>query len=65
MTMSASATHKGATMAMHTTVGFGLSASGVWGAGVVLDLAGGPNSASAWSAMFAVACAILLGPLAL
>ena len=66
MTMSASASHKGATMAMHTTVGFGLSALGAWGAGAVLDLAGGPDSASAWSAMFAVlAGSILLGPLAL
>jgi predicted MFS family arabinose efflux permease len=66
MTMSATASHKGTTMAMHTTVGFGLSALGAWGGGVTLDLAGGPNSTSAWSAMFALlAGAILLGPLAL
>lgn len=66
MTMSAAPSHKGATMAMHTTVGFGLSALGAWGAGVTLDLAGGPNSASGWLAMFLLlACSILLGPLAL
>jgi predicted MFS family arabinose efflux permease len=66
MAMSASASHKGATMAMHTTVGFGLSALGAWGAGIMLDLAGGPHRPSAWSAMFALlAGSILLGPLAL
>jgi predicted MFS family arabinose efflux permease len=66
MTMSAIPSHKGATMAMHTTVGFGLSALGAWGAGVTLDLAGGPDSGSGWLAMFLLlACSILLGPLAL
>jgi predicted MFS family arabinose efflux permease len=66
MTMSAVPSHKGATMAMHTTVGFGLSALGAWGAGVTLDLAGGPGSASGWLAMFLLlAGSILLGPLAL
>jgi predicted MFS family arabinose efflux permease len=66
MTMSAVPSHKGATMAMHTTVGFGLSALGAWGAGVTLDLAGGSGSASGWLAMFLLlACSILLGPLAL
>jgi predicted MFS family arabinose efflux permease len=64
--MSATTSHKGATMAMHTTVGFGLSAVGAWGAGVTLDLAGGLESATAWRAMFALlAGSILLGPLAL
>jgi predicted MFS family arabinose efflux permease len=66
MTTSAAPSHKGATMAMHTTVGFGLSALGAWGAGVTLDLAGGPGSASGWFAMFILlACSILLGPCAL
>ena len=66
MAMSAEQTHRGATMAMHSTVGFGLSAVGAWSAGVVLDVAGGPASASAWSAMFMLlAAAILLGPVAL
>jgi predicted MFS family arabinose efflux permease len=66
MTMSAEPSHKGATMALHTTVGFGLSAAGAWAAGITLDLAGGPGSASAWQAMFGLlAASILLGPLAL
>jgi MFS family permease len=66
MTMSATTSHKGATMAMHTTIGFGLSALGAWGAGVTLDLAGGPDKAEAWLAMFALlGGSILLGPLAL
>jgi predicted MFS family arabinose efflux permease len=66
MAMSASASHKGATMAMHSTVGFGLSAVGAWAAGITLDLAGGPASASGWVAVFALlAASILLGPLAL
>jgi len=66
MTMSAAPSHKGATMALHTTVGFGLSAAGAWGAGLVLDLAGGPGTSAGWSALFALlAASILLGPLAL
>ena len=66
MTMSAAAPDRGATMAMHTTVGFGLSAFGAWGAGITLDLAGGPTKASAWLAMFCLlAGSILLGPVAL
>jgi hypothetical protein len=66
MTMSAAPSHKGATMALHTTVGFGLSAAGAWGAGFVLDLAGGPGTSAGWSALFALlAASILLGPLAL
>ena len=66
MAMSAEASHRGATMAMHSTVGFGLSAVGAWAAGAMLDLAGGPASASGWSAVFALlAAAIILGPVAL
>jgi MFS family permease len=66
MAMSADPQLRGATMAMHSTVGFGLSAVGAWVIGVTLDLAGGPSSPSAWRAAFAVlAASILLGPLAL
>jgi hypothetical protein len=66
MTMSAVPSHKGATLALHTTVGFGLSALGAWGAGVTLDLAGGPGSATGWLAVFVLlGGSILLGPLAL
>ena len=65
---SASATpmHRGATLGLHSTVGFGLSAVGAWAVGVVIDAAGGPAEPSAWLAMFALfAGGILLGPLAL
>ena len=66
MTMAADPENRGATMAMHSTVGFSLSALGAWAIGVALDAAGGPASASAWTAAFAVlAFGILLGPLAL
>jgi MFS family permease len=66
MAMSADASHRGATMATHSAVGFGLSAVGAWGAGATLDLFGGPSSASGWLAVFVVlAAAILLGPIAL
>src|SRR5690606_8142436 len=66
MAMSATPSHKGATMAMHTTVGFGLSAVGAWGAGITLGLAAGPGIASGWLAVFALlGGSILLGPLAL
>ena len=66
MTMAADPDYRGATMAMHSTVGFSLSALGAWALGVALDAAGGPSSASAWTAAFAVlAAGILLGPVAL
>jgi len=66
MTMAADPRYRGATMAMHSTVGFSLSALGAWGVGVALDLAGGPSSASAWMAAFSVlALGILFGPVAL
>lgn len=66
MTMSADPRYRGATMAMHSTVGFSLSALGAWGIGITLDLAGGPSNPSAWMAAFIVlAMGILLGPLAL
>lgn len=66
MTASAVPGQVGATMALHSTVGFGLSALGAWGMGVAIDAAGGPNTASAWMAGFALlALAIGLGPLIL
>ena len=66
MTMAADPSYRGATMAMHSTVGFSLSALGAWGVGVALDAAGGPLSPSAWTAAFSVlAAGILLGPVAL
>ena len=66
MSMAANPNFRGATMAMHSTVGFSLSALGAWAVGVALDATGGPLNASAWMAAFAVlAAGILLGPLAL
>ena len=66
MSMSAASANLGATMALHSTVGFGLSAAGSWAAGIALDAAGGPASTSGWLAAFSVlAAGALLGPLAL
>jgi predicted MFS family arabinose efflux permease len=66
MNASAVAQQRGATMALHSTVGFGLSALGAWGTGIALDAAGGPESASGWLAAFALlATGILVGPLVL
>ena len=66
MSASANPTQRGATMALHSTVGFGLSAFGAWGTGVALDAAGGPASASGWLAAFSLlAIGVLFGPLAL
>jgi MFS family permease len=66
MAMAADPGYRGATMAMHSTVGFGLSALGAWAVGVTLDAAGGPLNPSAWTAAFCVlAAGILLGPVAL
>ncbi|HEX2215469.1 MAG TPA: MFS transporter [Xanthobacteraceae bacterium] len=66
MSASAVPAQRGATLALHSTVGFGLSAAGAWATGVALDAAGGPMSASGWTAAFALlAASILLGPLAL
>jgi len=66
MSMAADPQYRGATMAMHSTVGFSLSALGAWAIGVALDATGGPQNSSAWMAAFSVlAAGILLGPLAL
>jgi predicted MFS family arabinose efflux permease len=66
MAASAVPANRGATMALHSTVGFGLSAAGAWAAGVALDAGGGPASPSGWLAVFAVlAAGVLVGPLAL
>jgi hypothetical protein len=53
-------------MALHSTVGFGVSALGAWLVGAALDGAGGAGDATAWFAAFAVmAGGILCGPLVL
>lgn len=66
MSASADPRHRGATMALHSTVGFGVSALGGWVVGAALDAAGGTGEATAWLAAFAVmAGGILCGPLVL
>ena len=58
--------YRGATMALHSTVGFGLSGVGAWAVGVAIDAGGGPQNANGWLAGFALmAVAIFLGPVAL
>jgi predicted MFS family arabinose efflux permease len=66
MAASAVPANRGATMALHSAVGFGLSAAGAWAAGVALDVGGGPASPSGWLVAFAVlAAGVLVGPIAL
>lgn len=66
MSQSAVPAQRGATMALHSTVGFGLSALGAWSMGIALDAAGGPDSTTGWFAAFALlAAGVLIGPLAL
>jgi predicted MFS family arabinose efflux permease len=66
MSQSAVPANRGATMALHSTVGFAASALGAWGTGMALDAAGGPTNPSAWLAAFSLmAAGILAGPLAL
>jgi len=53
-------------MALHPTVGFGLSAVGGWTVGVALDARGGMNAPTGWLIPFLVmAAGGLLGPVAL
>ena len=66
MSASADPRFKGATMAMHSTVGFGLSALAGWTVGAALDAFGGASSPSGWMAGFSVlAAGVLFGPLVL
>jgi MFS family permease len=66
MSAAAMSEHRGATLALHSTVGFGLSAVGAWGTGAALDAAGCPESANGWLLVFVVlAAGIAVGPFAL
>jgi MFS family permease len=66
MTASAQPAFRGATMALHSTVGFGLSAVGGWAAGMAIDLGGGIDKGSGWMGAFLImAAGGLLGPIAL
>ena len=66
MSAAAEPRYRGATLALHSTIGFGLSALGGWAVGAAIDAAGGASSANGWTAAFMVMGAgILFGPLAL
>ena len=66
MSGAAEPRYRGATLALHSTVGFGLSALGGWAVGAAIDAAGGASSQQGWMAAFMVMGAgILFGPLAL
>ena len=66
MSASAAPGYRGVTLAMHSTIGFGLSALAGWLVGVALDTCGGASEPHAWMAAFAVlAIGVSLGPLAL
>ncbi len=63
MAMSANASERGATMAMHSMVGFGMAALGGAVVGFAIDAAGGTQSDGGWTAAFVVmGLAIALGP---
>jgi MFS family permease len=66
MVMSAEPHYRGATMAMHSLIGFIGAFIGPVVFGLVLDFAGGEQQAFAWTLAFsAMAVLVLLGPLAL
>lgn len=66
MTLAAVPANRGATMALHSTVGFGLAAAGGWASGAAIDAGGGQASTLGWTYAFLVmAAAVALGPLAL
>ena len=66
VTAAADPHFRGATLALHSMVGFGLSAMGGWAVGVAIDAGGGSHSAQGWmTAFFVMGAAILFGPLAL
>lgn len=66
MSGSADPRFRGQTLAMHSMVGFGLSALAGWAVGVALDAFGGAGSADGWFAGFAVlALGVGIGPLML
>ena len=57
---------RGATMAMHATIGFIGSTIGPIAFGYTLDMAGGPDDATAWGVAFATTgAAVALGPVAI
>lgn len=63
MAAAADPSFRGASMAVHSTVGFAFTAAGGWVIGVALDLAGGVSQPNAWALAYAVmAAGAALGP---
>lgn len=60
---AASAGHQGATMGLHSTVGFGASFFGPLAIGLALDRFGGPDSASGWRAAYLALSLIVIAGL--
>jgi predicted MFS family arabinose efflux permease len=66
MTAAADPRFRGASMAIHSGVGFALTAAGGWAVGVALDAAGGVDQPRAWALAYAVmAAGAVLGPVSL
>jgi MFS family permease len=66
MAMSAVPADRGATMALHSMIGFGMAALGSSAVGLAIDGAGGAQSDAGWTAAFLVmGLGIVLGPIAL
>ena len=64
MVAAADPRYRGATMAIHSMIGFVGSALGPLAFGIVLDAGGGGDSGSAWALAFAsLSAVILIGPL--
>ena len=63
MTAAADPRYRGASMAVHSTIGFGLTAAGGWVFGIALDAAGGIDVPAAWALAFGImAIAATMGP---
>ena len=66
MAAAADVRFRGASMAVHSTIGFGFTAVGGWLVGVALDAAGGVSQPHAWTLAFAaMSAAAAMGPLCL
>ena len=66
MAAAADPRYRGASMAVHSTIGFGLTAAGGWVIGVALDMAGGVSQPGAWALAYAVmALGAAMGPVCL
>ena len=63
MTAAADPRFRGASMAIHSAIGFALTAAGGWAFGIALDAAGGIDVPAAWALAFGImAIAATMGP---